>query len=185
MTKKEEEVKLFENMAMGSREAMTTIYERWKDFAYRVAFELLENHQDAEDIRQEVFAKIWVDRVKRKILHPTTYISKMAYNTALDLIKKRKPERAYYKKPGGEQETLQLPNELDKNTTHEQPLPHEMLKQAIDQMSPQQGRIFKEIKINGKKRKEVAEQEGLSITTVDTHLSRAYELIREMFNKKP
>lgn len=59
---------------------------------YSFAYRYLNNSQDAEDITQEVFIKVWKNLKKfDKNKKFTTWIFQIAKNTCFDFLKKKKP----------------------------------------------------------------------------------------------
>ena len=58
-----------------------------------------------------------------------------------------------------------------------------LLRQAINELPPQRQRIFKLSWENNLSHKEIAEQLGVSINTVQQHISLSLKFIRHFFNK--
>jgi len=66
------------------------IYEMYSHKLFSFVFKILKNEAEVDDIVQEVFVKIWESRNKLedyKLLN--SYIFTIAYNSSIDLIRKR------------------------------------------------------------------------------------------------
>ena len=66
-------------------------YIRMAHHLYKIAFNLLQNPQDAEDVVQEVMVKLWreADRI-HQLNNPHGYILRMVRNECVDLLRKRR-----------------------------------------------------------------------------------------------
>lgn len=179
MLNQQEVQQLFQKLAKGSPEAYTEIFNKFTDHVYHSALSIIGNEQDARDITQEIFAKLWTDR-ERDIKHPVTYLAKAAANHAIDLIRKRKREEEKHLGSSVIQDTVQPPSEYGNNDLSQE----EKLMMAINQMPPKQARIYTELKFNNKTRQEVADQEQLQLSTIDSYISSARRFIVEAFKKK-
>jgi len=84
------EEKLVTQCKNGDISALEKLFYILKDNVYSIAFRILGNEQDAEDITQEVFIKIWLNltgfNMKSSI---RTWVYKIAVNLCYDLQKKR------------------------------------------------------------------------------------------------
>jgi len=77
--------------AKGNNEALKTLVARYLPAIYRLAFRYAKNSDDAEDIAQETFVKVWrhlkkFDQAKK--FRPWLY--QIAKNTCLDWLKKKR-----------------------------------------------------------------------------------------------
>jgi RNA polymerase sigma-70 factor (ECF subfamily) len=73
--------------------AFDVFYDRYVNLVYSIAFSILGDPPLAEDVTQDVFLKIWrsletYDPAKAKV---NTWMSRIARNRAIDLLRKRKP----------------------------------------------------------------------------------------------
>jgi RNA polymerase sigma-70 factor (ECF subfamily) len=67
------------------------IVNRWQDMVYNTALSIVQQEQDAEDITQEVFVKVY-EQIKnfRQESQFSTWIYRITINAALDVEKKKK-----------------------------------------------------------------------------------------------
>ena len=88
---REKEVALMERIASGDQSAMEELLELWKMPIFRFFLRSLNHHEDAEDLTQRVFIRIY--RSSERYLPQakfSTWIFTIARNLLIDEIKKRK-----------------------------------------------------------------------------------------------
>ncbi len=88
---REREVFLMERIASGDQLAMEELIELWKMPMFRFFLRSLNHHEDAEDLTQRVFIRIYRS-AERYLPHAkfSTWIFTIARNLLIDEIKKRK-----------------------------------------------------------------------------------------------
>ncbi len=88
---REREVFLMERIASGDQHAMEELIELWKMPMFRFFLRSLNHHEDAEDLTQRVFIRIYRS-AERYLPHAkfSTWIFTIARNLLIDEIKKRK-----------------------------------------------------------------------------------------------
>ena len=85
---------LVQQIQQGSHEAFATIVNRHTNRFYRIAYRLVFNKGDAEDMVQEAFLRLWE---RPQLWNPsrqakfTTWFYRVVVNLCLDLNKKKKP----------------------------------------------------------------------------------------------
>ena len=79
----------------GEREAFDRLVEKYQRDIYRLCFRYVNDHQDANDMAQEVFLKAYraLDRFRGDSAF-STWLYRIAVNTCLNFRASRKPERA-------------------------------------------------------------------------------------------
>jgi len=63
----------------------------YADGVYRFVLKNIQNEEDAKDVIQDVFVKLWEKRETIKNETARSYLFTAAYRTMLDKIKKHKP----------------------------------------------------------------------------------------------
>ncbi len=91
-----DEQKLIENLRNGDESAFRLIVETRKDLVYNTALGLLQSAEDAEDITQEVFIKVYesVHQFKGESAF-STWLYKIAVTKSLELIRSRKRKKRF------------------------------------------------------------------------------------------
>ena len=56
---KKELHELFQGIKQGSRTAFEVLYKRYNQLVYKIAFSILKNKENSEDVMQNVFTKIF------------------------------------------------------------------------------------------------------------------------------
>ncbi|AMQ00606.1 RNA polymerase ECF-type sigma factor [Pedobacter cryoconitis] len=130
----------------------------------------------AEEIISDIFVRCWENRkAETVILNLETYLFTAVRNQSLKYIKKNANIHLVEIEPANE---FQLMDNTNPEKQLENKELHHKLDEAIDKL-PQQARIiFKLIKENGMKYKEVAEILEISPRTVQTQLFRAIDKLR-------
>lgn len=105
------------------RDFVLALYERYGDFLYKTAYDILKNQSDAEDAVQDVMCKIikhldkFESSSERAIQNQIViYISSIARNTAIDAYRKRartmqKETGLYIQTEDGEETAVELEDE--------------------------------------------------------------------------
>ncbi|GAA4276145.1 RNA polymerase sigma-70 factor [Aquimarina mytili] len=138
-------------------------------------YSLSKNKQLAEDIVQNVMLKIWKNREKLTInTSIKNYLYKSCYYELIDNFKKNKKELNYIEQIKNEVLEVFIDEDTDfvKNQIQK-------VKVEIDKLPPKCKEVFILNKMQGFKYKEVAEQLGVSIKTVEAQLSKAMSRIKE------
>ena len=165
--------------ARGDRAAFQTLVERHRGLVYRVAFQYAGNHQDAEDIAQDVFLKVYrsLDRFRQDAQF-TSWLYRIAMNACVDRSRRRNPAD-----PNEESDELLL------STSSSDPDPEarawageigEAVQAAVDRLPPRQRVIFIMRHFEELKLIEIAHALGLAEGTVKRQLHAAVHRLRRM-----
>ena len=86
-------VSIFSKIAAGDQRAFQHLYQENCGLVYTIALRILRDGSLAEDAVQEAFVKIWRSAAQfdATLGTPQSWISVIARNVALDLIRKRRP----------------------------------------------------------------------------------------------
>ncbi len=79
------------NILDGDTNAFTVLVDRYKDLVFTLALRMVKNREEAEEVSQDTFIKIYksLNRFKGDSKF-STWIYRVAYNTCLDRLKKNK-----------------------------------------------------------------------------------------------
>jgi RNA polymerase sigma factor (sigma-70 family) len=80
-------------------------------------FRLVKNHEDTNDIVQDVFEKLWINRADVEVEKVKAWLFTTAYNLSLNFLKKKKPQYlddAYYNEPFVNGRSFEVRDTLDK-----------------------------------------------------------------------
>ena len=75
----------------GDTNAFSVLVDRYKDLVFTLALRMLKNREEAEEVAQDTFIKVYksINKFKGDSKF-STWIYKIAYNTSLDRLKKNK-----------------------------------------------------------------------------------------------
>lgn len=79
----------------GDTAAFRFLVEKHKDMVYNIALRIIKNREDAEEIAQDAFLKAYkkMDAFREEAQF-STWLYRIAFNTAISKARKKKPEKA-------------------------------------------------------------------------------------------
>lgn len=175
IAQEEELLELIDGVKSGDTDCFEQLYRLYARRVYGVAKSFYLEHEDAEEMVQEVFFKLWKNRSTLKPeLSLQSYIITITRNTVIKFLRSRTVRVNYLN------ELLREPD-AGKNTTEENYHYSELqnkLSLTISKLSPQRQKVFNMVKIQGFKIDEVADMLGLSKRTVEHHLFHASKFVK-------
>ncbi|NSL90386.1 RNA polymerase sigma factor [Chitinophaga solisilvae] len=150
--------------------AFDSLYWKYHQAVYRNILKFVKDGAAAEDILQEVFARLWEKRMEIQATQSVGgWLFVISFNLSVNYVRKKLREQALHKNLFNLDAEDQLV--LDrKNMDEEQ---YNLLEQAIAQLSPKKRTIVTRCKLEGKTYDEVASELNISRNTVKEHLSAA------------
>ena len=135
----------------------------------------------AEEIVSETFFKIWENRKSLEIKTSVkAYLFQAVANNSLHHLRKLKKEEKIEDYFNDSKENIgfyEVSNNLPEQSLMMEEL-NNRINDAIAQLPPQQQIAFKLKRFEGKKNKEIAEEMGIAVKTVEMHLSRSMMSLR-------
>ena len=144
---------------------------------YRIAYRIVQDVANAEDIVQETFIKLWNKRDDlENVENPEAFSIIILRNTCLDHLRKTKHEfQTSYDVDIPEKESLSHQIELQDNA--------KQIKKLIHKLPDQQRQVMMMKHWDGYSDEEIEQITGLSAGNIRVILSRARKMIREQFLK--
>jgi len=171
----EREVKLVTELKNGSVAAFDELFEIYGKRIHYFAFGYLKSQEDADEIVQDVFFRIWE---KRKDLKPElsfkAYLFKISYNYILQYFEKARKSQVY--KDRLIEETLTFDPELDERIDYQTLL--DQLETIINNLPPRQKDILIRRRKEGQSIKAIAQALDLSPKTIENHLTQAIKEVK-------
>jgi len=131
---------LITRAANGDPQAFRQIVSQNQRFLYSVAYRFLGNAQDAEDVTQETFVRLWKNLPKyRAEIKLTTWLYKIVANLCLDMLKST--QRRQQSAQVDLMEHLVVVNNAADATVHSQEL-HRIIQEAASKLTPKQKAVF-------------------------------------------
>ena len=170
---------LIKSALNGDMSAFEELIIQYEKKVYNVALRVLKNPDDAMDISQEVFIKIYknLDKFDGKASF-STWLYRITTNTCIDELRKRKGKETYSIDNDIENEEGSYKREFVDNspTPEEQTIikesGNEIIK-AMENLSDEHRTIITLRDIEGLSYNEIADITGVSIGTVKSRISRA------------
>jgi RNA polymerase sigma-70 factor (ECF subfamily) len=169
-----DENKLLHELSQGSELAFTELYNRYKNLVYGTALKITKSKVLAEEVVQDVFLKIWQNQEKAaEITNFENYLFIISRNHIFDMIKKIARETNLasditYKNSASD----------DTDTAIKDDQYNVILNQIIEQLPPQQQKIYKMAKMEGLSHQKIGENLGISTETVKKHMAQALKFVR-------
>lgn len=165
------EAELLRRLAEGDDAAFERLFYMYKDKLYRFLLQVTHSKIKAEDVIQDVFLKLWQDRISATaIQNLNAYLFRAAQNHVIDELRRFS------------RQTLSLSEYLDLEECSDSKTPvdalitkelREKLSEAVRQLPPQQQKIFTLHKEEGISHAEIARQLNLSVSTIQNHMRQA------------
>ncbi len=166
---------IIKQAAAGHLPSFEQIFRAYSPTVYSVAFRMVRNHEDAEEVTQSVFLTLFESlQVFRFDSSLKTWIHRITVNAAINWIKKQARERQKVKRYAAEAPRT-APSNVESGLEREQKIvqAQEMLEcLPIDQQVCLVLRTFE-----GMKYHEIAEILELNLNTVKARLKRARETL--------
>ncbi|OFY63965.1 MAG: hypothetical protein A2V64_05755 [Bacteroidetes bacterium RBG_13_43_22] len=161
-----------------TRDAFNDIIDRLNRKLYVIAYRILKNQQESEDVVQEVFLKMWTMKEKLNKYDDITALAvTMTRNNCIDLLRKRKNINS--EKNGSDVLTADSsPSPYDRLVSLEN---REIISEIIEDLPDAWRDLIKQREINGLSYEEIALQSGMNINNLRVVLSRARQMIKEKY----
>lgn len=173
----DEDIELVERFQCGDVSAYNLLVEKYKDRIYEIIYSHIRNVEDAYDLSQEVFIKVFkgLNRFKKKSSF-YTWLYSIAINVCIDYSRKNKGHLMVPIEEWTQSEsfdTFNIENSYSPSKTLELKELKHQLAWAIDQLPPNQKAVFIMKRQQGLSLDEIAKILGRSVGTVKAHLFHA------------
>lgn len=169
---------LIQEAARGSQKAFRKIVEANQGFVYAVAFRFVNDTQDAEDITQEVFVRLWKNlHTYKQEVKLTTWLYKIITNRCLDFLKSRHGRQRKNKVDVEKQYGLTTHSTPEKEFQQAELMV--AITQAAEELTPKQKAVFILRDLEGLSQEEVSEALSMSTGNVKSNLFYARQKMTE------
>ena len=167
-------------LTLNDEAAFSELYVRYKDKLYYFCLHLLKSKEEANDIVQEIFIRIWESR---NFINPDLSFSSFLYTMARNRILN------YFRDIDIDEKVKEIL--ATQKVTEEEAIDSKIiyteyqviLQNALSQLPPQRRKIFNMSRIESMSHKEIAAELGISVNTVQEHISEALKFIKAYFSK--
>ena len=169
-------------MEEGSHIEFEDLYKRFYRKSFLFTMSYVHNEMVAEDITSEVLIKLWAELRRGGINNPDAFLLTLLKNKALDYLKHEMiKEEVFSKIKTAHQEELDMRISMLESCD-----PEEVFTTEIQQIIrttlaafPEQTRlIFEMSRFDNKSNKEIAEELGLSVKSIEYHIAKVLKSLR-------
>lgn len=168
-------------LKQGNERAFGFFYKKYAPQLHRRLLNLVRVDFVAEELLQELFVKVWD---KKHLINPEysfkSYLYRIAENLVYDYFRELVRETQL------SQKLFRLSNHEDAGLEEQlqaKEIQH-LIDAAVNTLPPQQRAVFTLCKIQGKSYDEAAIQLGISVATINTHITRATKAIKLFLDDK-
>ncbi len=160
----------------GDVRAFDELYGLYSQRLYGFAFSMLKNKEDAKEVVQETFFKLWNKKKEINTSHSLkAFLFSIAYNITVDLFRARVKDSDFLS---------QLKNHLNQesNKTDELLIFNELnerLSNLVAELPEQRKKIYLMSREEGLGHKEIAEKLGIAVKTVENQINLTLKYIRK------
>ena len=164
------------------------IYREFHLLVFNVALNYLQNTEDAEEVTQDVFVKIYnsLNNFNQKSSYKT-WIYRITINQCLDFLKQKNSQKRFFifgKKSQNEQEYLNSSTFEHPGILMENQEDAAILFEVINTLTENQKTAFLLSKLDGLSNPEIAEIMQLSISSVESLIFRAKASLQQKLAEK-
>jgi RNA polymerase sigma-70 factor, ECF subfamily len=162
------------------RVAFYHIYERYSKRLYGFVLRYIKQKEDAEEIVQEVFVKIWESREKIDAYSSfESFLFTIAYNTTISLLRKRTNEQKYLEHIKSLQQPDNSPDLIDEIHFNEL---NERVQSLLNELTPRRKEIFQLSREEGLSHDEIAKKLDISVNTVKKHMTNTLSFLKQQID---
>jgi len=173
-----EEAALVRRVQARDEMAFREVVERYQAKVFSIIYGILRNHNDAEDIAQQVFSKIYFSiqnfDFRSSLL---TWIYKITVNECYDYLRKKRVRKLVYESDFSEEDAMRMENS---ETATEQGPPvdtrlaqRDLVVKLLDKLSSEDRSLLLLKEVEGHSVEELSQMTGMNENTIKVKLFRA------------
>jgi len=177
----DEEKTLLLRLKSGEQEALSNLYNVYSDQLSYYIQRIAKSSSLTEDVVHDTFLKIWQFRDQLNLSQPfKPYLFVIAKRTLFSIFRRARHEAEILS------EIKKNYHEVDQSTQHllEYNESLAIINEAVNLMTTQVRKTFISCRIMGMSYKQTAANLGITESTVNKHMSKALQLVREHLNKR-
>ncbi|HEY1948722.1 MAG TPA: sigma-70 family RNA polymerase sigma factor [Bryobacteraceae bacterium] len=173
-----EEAALVRRVQAQDELAFREIVDRYQTKVFSIIYGILRNRNDAEDIAQQVFAKIYFSirnfDFRSSLL---TWIYKITVNECYDYLRKKRVRKLVYESDFSSEDSLRMENS-EPATDHAPPVDrrlaqHDLIFKLLSKISEEDRSLILLKEVEGHSVEELAQMTGMNENTIKVKLFRA------------
>lgn len=150
---------------------------------YFYVLNLINDAEQAEDIVEDVFAQVWkkFDTIAKEDRSLLSLLYDLARNSSMDYLRHCDVKGENADSAFRNNEVLTVMTEEDETERQER---MKTVMHSIQTLPPHARKVFKACLLDGKGYKEVSDELGVSVNTVETYVIRSLSFIRKAVNSE-
>ena len=185
----EQEAALIERIKQGERSAFDILVDAHKEKGLRMAWSVVGNLEDAKDVLQEAFLKVYLNiRDFKGQARFSTWFYRIVVNCAFDLLRKRRTAHKIFIPQFIDEEGKPRDFADRRYEPRKVALTYELaqrIDKGIEELPEKQKICFTLKHLNGLTNVEIAEVLRCSVSTVKVHLFRAVRALQDKLSVYP
>lgn len=170
------DISLLERLKKGDKTAFEKVYNLFCNRIYNFIHLSILNNEDAEEIVQEVFIKIWDERINLDVDKSfKSFLYTIAKNKVNDHLRKVLQEKKYLESLIGEFSIAD--NDLEKIVDYRET--QKVIRELVSMLPVRRREAFELSRFKNKSYREISKEMNISENTVDTHIRKALSFLRE------
>jgi RNA polymerase sigma-70 factor (ECF subfamily) len=174
------EINLLNRLQAGEKAAFDQLFQQYYKLLCANACYFLQDEDDARELVQNLFVDLW-EKKNRLQLHENlkSYLFLAVKNRCLNHLEKLKTRQKNYAAFSGLQEKMTQPAF--------EPVPDyiTLVNGELEQMADQKKYAIRAVYLKGKSYQEAANEMGISINSLKTHLKSGLKLLRNSLKNNP
>jgi RNA polymerase sigma-70 factor (ECF subfamily) len=172
-----EEAALVRRVQANDEMAFREVVERYQAKVFSIIYGILRNHNDAEDIAQQVFAKIYFS-IKNFDFRSSllTWIYKITVNECYDYLRKKRVRKLVYESDFSEEDSLRMENSepaMDQRAPIDETLARrDLVTKLLEKVSPEDRSLILLKEVEGHSVEELSAMTGMNENTIKVKLFR-------------
>jgi RNA polymerase sigma-70 factor, ECF subfamily len=146
------------------------LVHRQSRFVFRIAYALLRNTHDAEDVVQETFLKLYSSGAWEQMNDERAFLARTSWRLSIDKLRKIRPAPAEVEVPSGAPSPLEALIRSDRDA---------LVHRLVDGLPEELRQTLALSTVDELNSREIAEVMGISEGTVRTRLMRARQVLKQ------
>jgi len=166
-------------LKLGDKSAFKQLYELYSGKLTSKLIYLLKSEELAQDVLQDVFLKVWINRESIDIdLSFGAFLFKIATNLSKNALRKNVYDQLLRREVGREE--FYHPIEAGEHTEAAKAI----LDQAMNQLTHRQREVYTLHKLEGLSYQEISEKLDISLSAINHHIQKASKRLKEILKSR-
>lgn len=173
---------LLSAIAGGDESAFRLLFDKYREVIFNYLVNITKSREASEELLSDIFMKLWLGREwVGSIQNIEAFLRIVSYNKAIDYLRHVARKRKL-------QEIVAMEIDITVGRTPENILLekdfHRVIKEAVDQLTPQRKMVYKLSREQGLTHEEIAKKLNLSSNTISNHIKASLQSIKGYLQNK-